>query len=191
MTYKTAWDNRYRAGQNSGSGSYGILADFKAEIINRYIEENDIETVLDIGCGDGNQLLLLKCKQYIGVDVSPTAINICKKTFSQDNTKKFSTYSPNGPNNLPDCDLVLCLDVLYHIIPESEFIQTLDDVFSHAKKAVILYTVLKDIGSHNEHIYTRDILIYLTRYQNWEIKEIIYQRYPRLSGAYFIILEPT
>jgi SAM-dependent methyltransferase len=79
MSYKEAWDNYYRAGYTSGAGSYGALANFKAQMINEFIADHGIQTVLDIGCGDGNQLSLLNCPEYIGVDVSPTIIELCKK----------------------------------------------------------------------------------------------------------------
>lgn len=190
MSYKEDWDNHYRAGYNSGAGSYGKLAGFKAQTINEFIADHGIQTVLDIGCGDGNQLSLLNCPEYFGVDVSPTAVELCKKKFSSDPTKHFNLYMPNGENDLPECDLVLSLDVLYHIIPEEDFNQTLDDIFSHAKKSVILYTVLLDIGTKNQHIYTRNTIQYLENYPDWEIWKIIYQKYPKKSGADFLILKP-
>jgi len=83
MSYKEAWDNYYRAGYTSGAGSYGALANFKAQMINEFIADHGIQTVLDIGCGDGNQLSLLNCPEYIGVDVSPTIIELCKKNSVQ------------------------------------------------------------------------------------------------------------
>ena len=36
------WRDRYRAGGNSGAGSYGRLAGFKAEIVNAFVREHDI-----------------------------------------------------------------------------------------------------------------------------------------------------
>ena len=50
------WENRYKAGGNSGSGSYSNLAIFKAEIINSFVKDNKIESVIEFGCGDGQQL---------------------------------------------------------------------------------------------------------------------------------------
>lgn len=185
--YKKYWEERYKGGLDSGAGSYGIMAEFKAEIVNTFIENNKIETVLDFGCGDGNQLSYLKCKKYIGIDVSPMAIEICKKKFSSDQSKTFQLYDPTETNSLPECDLVLCLDVLYHIIPEHDFNDTLDDIFSHAKKAVILYTIVSDCGIKNDHMYSRNTIQYLERFPGWE-KEIIKQKYPGRSGADFIIL---
>ncbi|MEM6772492.1 MAG: hypothetical protein AAF597_18085, partial [Bacteroidota bacterium] len=68
------WEARYRKGGNSGAGSYGELARYKAEVINAFIEEHGIESVIEFGCGDGHQLGLLKMTNYLGVDVSTTAV---------------------------------------------------------------------------------------------------------------------
>lgn len=34
------WETRYRGGEMSGSGSYGRLAEFKAEILNEFVRTN-------------------------------------------------------------------------------------------------------------------------------------------------------
>jgi hypothetical protein len=52
------WENNYQKGGDSGSGSYDQLAIFKADIINSFIKQNNIKTVIEFGCGDGNQLSL-------------------------------------------------------------------------------------------------------------------------------------
>jgi len=57
---KKFWNDRYISGGNSGKGSYGNLAIFKSDIINKFIIENNIKECCELGCGDGNQLNLLK-----------------------------------------------------------------------------------------------------------------------------------
>ncbi|MGD9858413.1 MAG: hypothetical protein AB7U20_26025 [Planctomycetaceae bacterium] len=52
------WVRRYRKGRNSGGGSYGRLAEFKAQVLNDLVREHRIQTVIEFGCGDGNQLAL-------------------------------------------------------------------------------------------------------------------------------------
>ncbi len=52
------WKQRYEFGGNSGAGSYGILADFKSELLNRFVINNVITDVVELGCGDENQLSL-------------------------------------------------------------------------------------------------------------------------------------
>jgi hypothetical protein len=73
---KEYWENRYKAGNNSGSGSYNRLALFKAGIINRFIKTNNVTKIIDYGVGDGNQLKLIDTRdiEYTGIDVSSTII---------------------------------------------------------------------------------------------------------------------
>ena len=65
------WENRYERGLTSGAGSYGRLAHFKAEVLNEYVNQNKILSVVEFGCGDGAQLSLAKYANYIGLDLSP------------------------------------------------------------------------------------------------------------------------
>jgi len=75
----TYWDREYRLGRTSGRGSYGLLAQFKAEVLNDFVERNGVRSIIEYGCGDGNQLSLAHYPQYIGIDVSPTAIDNCRR----------------------------------------------------------------------------------------------------------------
>ena len=53
---KDYWINRYNRGGNSGEGSYGLLRDFKVNFINTFIKLNCINSLADLGCGDGLQI---------------------------------------------------------------------------------------------------------------------------------------
>ena len=83
------WINRYDSGGNSGDGSYNKLAEFKAEIINEFLRQNDIDSVIEFGCGDGNQLRLINYPSYVGYDISPKAISKCREIFKNDHSKRF------------------------------------------------------------------------------------------------------
>ena len=52
------WEQRYREGGCSGAGSYGKFGRFKAQVLNQFVVEHGIRTVMEFGCGDGNQLSL-------------------------------------------------------------------------------------------------------------------------------------
>ena len=52
------WKNRYNLGGNSGDGSYGELAQFKAEFLNKFVTDKNIKTIIEFGSGDGNQLTM-------------------------------------------------------------------------------------------------------------------------------------
>jgi hypothetical protein len=53
---QTIWENRYKANGNSGAGSYGVLCEYKAKFINKFIIDNNCKNVIEFGSGDGNQM---------------------------------------------------------------------------------------------------------------------------------------
>ena len=57
------WEERYRTGGNSGCGSYGHLANWKAEIVNDFVAATGVQRVIEHGAGDGNQLSLARYPQ--------------------------------------------------------------------------------------------------------------------------------
>jgi len=44
---KKYWEARYVSGRNSGAGSYGRLAKFKADVINDFVKNKKINTVIE------------------------------------------------------------------------------------------------------------------------------------------------
>ena len=50
------WENRYASGGNSGAGSEGANAVWKATVINDFVASHYVRDVLEYGCGDGRQL---------------------------------------------------------------------------------------------------------------------------------------
>jgi hypothetical protein len=83
------WKKRYRSGGTSGAGSYQKFAEFKADVLNNFISDKKIRTIIEYGCGDGNQLRMCKYPSYIGFDVSPEVLSQCQRMFSNDKTKTF------------------------------------------------------------------------------------------------------
>jgi hypothetical protein len=134
---KFYWKQRYAKGGNSGPGSYGKLADFKAEILNQFVQENKISTVAEYGCGDGNQLQLANYPHYIGYDVSEKAIEICKEKFFEDSTKSF--YLLPCEKQIK-CDLTLSLDVVFHLIEDQVYEEYMKNLFDNSHKFVAIYS---------------------------------------------------
>ena len=83
------WEDRYRRGGDSGSGSYGRLAAFKAEVLNDFVASREITSVVEFGCGDGAQLRRSRYPRYTGFDVSPTAVRNCRQQFAMNDSMKF------------------------------------------------------------------------------------------------------
>lgn len=185
------WENWYAMGGHSGSGSRGVLAQFKADVLNDFIAEKKIKSTIEFGSGDGYNLKMIKYDNYIGLDISPTAVKMCRDMFKNDLSKQFAIYNPESfkRSSFGDFELVVCLDVLYHVVDEEAYKKTLDDVFSFSAPYVILYTTLVDDGiPHNSpEIRHRNVLNYLKKYSNYDIS-IKKQKYPELSRAEFIFL---
>lgn len=137
------WEKRYATGGNSGAGSYGKYAQFKAEILNTFIKDNHVNSVIEFGCGDGNQLLLANYSNYIGLDVSATAIKICTDKFKKDKTKRFFLYDTQSfqdNHSVFKSDLTLSLDVVYHLIEDDIFKLYMKHLFLASQKFVIIYS---------------------------------------------------
>jgi len=190
LDYKKWWDDRYKNGRSSGRGSQGILAQYKADVINDFINKHHIHSVVEFGCGDGVNLKLMKYKNYLGLDVSKTSIKICSSMFQEDSSKSFMLYDPNYFVNktMKQFDLVVSLDVLYHVLDENEYLKLLNDIFSFSSKYVILYTSLNDKAVKSFDTYHRNVLKYLEKYTKDYDIQIIKQKYTKLSFADFIFL---
>jgi SAM-dependent methyltransferase len=132
------WERRYRKGRTSGPGSYNRLAQFKAEAVNRLIAGEDIFSVVEFGCGDGNQLALMQYKSFCGIDVSPTAIATCRQMFAADPTKRFLLR--NGLSQDERFDCTISLDVIFHLLEDDIFEGYMEDLFHFATRRVIIYS---------------------------------------------------
>jgi SAM-dependent methyltransferase len=137
------WERRYRIGMNSGPGSAGALARFKAEVLNGFVREHAVQSVIEFGCGDGQQLALAEYPRYLGLDVSPAAIELCSRRFSGDPTKSFRLYDGHelpDLGNFPTADLTLSLDVIYHLLEDEVYRRYLADLFAASSRYVIIYS---------------------------------------------------
>lgn len=172
------WKKRYALGGNSGYGSYGILAEFKAEIINKFVKEKKVKTIIEYGCGDGNQLKLAEYPSYIGFDVSPKAIDDCKIMFSRDTSKTFMLMDEYRGEK---AQLVLSLDVIFHLIEEDIFVEYMNRLFESAEKYIIIYS---SNTSNNEkflakHVKHRKFTEWVEKNKKeWKLDRIIPNRYP-------------
>jgi len=189
---KKYWEKRYITGGNSGSGSYGKLAEFKAEVINKFIKENEIIKMIEFGCGDGNQLSLFKIYNYIGLDIAKTAIGICRERFKGDKTKSFFLYDPYsfGIENNFETELSLSLDVIYHLIEDDIFKLYMKHLFLVSNKFVIIYSSDDNNNSifSSLHCRSRQFSEWIkTNLPEWKLMKEIKNRYPNKSNSNFYI----
>jgi SAM-dependent methyltransferase len=175
---KDYWMDRYESGGNSGAGSYHELADFKAGIINSFVKDNQITSVIEYGCGDGNQLSLAEYPSYIGFDVSNNAILMCRKRFANDQTKTFRLMDTFKGET---ADLTLSLDVIYHLIEDDVFCEYMQRLFLFSKRFVIIYSSNsnQEQVDYSEHVRHRKFSDWIDAiFPQWKMKQHIPNRYP-------------
>jgi hypothetical protein len=151
------WELNYARGGTSGGGSYGALALGKAEFLNTFVREHNVQSVTEFGCGDGNQLSLAGYPRYVGLDVSRTAVGLCKRRFSDDATKSFFLYdgaSFADRAGLFVADLAISLDVIYHLIEDQIYELYMAHLFAAGDRYVVVYatnTLMRGTAPHVRH----------------------------------------
>jgi SAM-dependent methyltransferase len=152
------WETNYAQGRTSGNGSYGPLAEGKSRFLNHLVREREISTVIEFGCGDGNQLSMAEYQSYIGLDVSPTAIGLCQRRFAADPGKSFFLY--DGACFTDRCgiftaDLALSLDVIYHLTEDEVFETYLRHLFAAGQRLVVIYSTNAEFSGTAPHVRHR------------------------------------
>jgi SAM-dependent methyltransferase len=131
------WQRRYRLGGDSGVGSRGAAAAYKAAVLNDFVERHGVTDVIEFGCGDGEQLTLADYPSYFGLDVSRHAVELCRQRFSDDSTKRFALLDEYADET---ADLAISLDVLFHLVEDEVYAEYLDRLFGAARRFVVIYS---------------------------------------------------
>lgn len=100
-------------GVRSGHGSELKQTVNIRSFLDKFIPENSIKTVVDLGCGDLNWVKHTQAFviDYTGIDIAEPLIEehklnyIDKKFYSKDIVK----------DEIPECDLIIIHDVIFHI----------------------------------------------------------------------------
>jgi SAM-dependent methyltransferase len=176
------WEERYAHGGTSGRGSYGELAAYKANFLNGFVREHAVRSVIEFGCGDGNQLLLAEYPEYVGLDVSKSAILLCRDRFRGDPTKSFFLYDGEAfvdRRPLFRAELALSTDVLFHLTEEAVWELYLRHLFGAAERYVIAYSSDSDEASLEPHIVHRPFTRWVTsNLASWRLVQTIPNPHP-------------
>lgn len=172
------WDARYAQAGDSGDGSYGRLAAFKAEIINDFVKARCITEIVEFGCGDGAQLMKMDYAKYTGVDVSSTIVKHCKEVFKGDPSKIFLHVDDPDVYNISS-ELGLSLDVIYHLIEDEVFDEYMRRLFSSSTTWIIIYSSNFDSATALAHVRHRKFSNWIEQNApDWELYQKIDQRFP-------------
>ncbi|MBX2825087.1 MAG: class I SAM-dependent methyltransferase [Gammaproteobacteria bacterium] len=172
------WEQRYEAGGNSGDGSYDLLAQFKAELLNEFVAEHQVKSLIEYGCGDGNQLKLARYPSYLGFDVSATAVDLCRNQFESDGTKSFYHMNEYAGQQ---AELTLSLDVVYHLVEDEVFDDYMKRLFDSASRFVIVYASNTDENPDPRppHVRHRHFTRWVDQFQpDWQLLKHVPNRHP-------------
>lgn len=172
------WEQRYRKGRDSGDGSYGRLAQFKADFLNRFVAESGVTYVIEFGCGDGAQLALATYPQYIGVDISEAALEMCRRSFQEDHTKCFISY--DLLREMPLQDLALSIDVIFHLVEDGIFDRYMRDIFDSSGRYVIIYSSNRDERMVAPHVRHRKFTKWVAENaRGWKLLQTVKNPFPQ------------
>lgn len=114
---KRMWGGNNHSGSfNSGSGSDGTASRPYVEAISRYIQENGIQHVVDLGCGDfrvGSAIVAATDVRYKGVDITRSLIAHLNANVARPGVEFQCLNIVDDP--LPEGDLYLIRQVLQHL----------------------------------------------------------------------------
>ena len=122
-------------------------------------------SILEIGCGTGfwtNILTTLYPNAiYLGIDISKSAINHLQEKYENNSNIQF-TLADVGQENLilhfENYDLVICMEVLLHIINDHAWKNAMSNILNHTNKFAIIsdpfimYHGLQQSGSENNKL---------------------------------------
>ena len=166
----TYWERRYRLGGSSGAGSTGDLAAFKAEVVNAFVRDRGIESVIEFGCGDGQQLALAVYPLYLGLDVAKTSIATCRTQFADDRGKSFLWYDPAMTVNVGNFLLA--------------------DLFAVARRFVVIYSSDRDARGSTRHVRHRAVRADVARrFPTFRHIETVPGLYPDESFCKFFVYQ--
>lgn len=157
------WEDRYRLGGTSGSGSYGRLAEFKAEFLNDFVEKHQISSIIEFGCGDGAQLELAVYPHYIGFDVAPTSVNLCREKFADKSEYSFHLVGSPEYSDIEPADLALSLDVIFHLVEDEVFETYMHKLFASSEKYVVIYAYDFEKKYASKHERGRSFTVWIER----------------------------
>ena len=150
---ENAWDKN-SINFNSGPGSHNQdLVIPYVEFVNSFIKKTNINSILDLGCGDFNigKNIYQNVKKYIGIDIVHDLIEINKKKFNNDiihfECKDFIEES------LPKAECIIIRQVMQHLDNKSIFkiLNKISDfkyvvITEHIPKNKFIANVDKSIG---------------------------------------------
>lgn len=130
------YERRWHTAQLDDMRKYGPTARHVRRIVKRMVRDLEVESVLDVGCGQGSLLAELSEEhagiRLHGVDVSKTALELARSKVAG----QFSVMDIEQGALDKQFDLVLCIEVLEHIDDDLSALRNL--AFMSAKYLLVV-----------------------------------------------------
>jgi hypothetical protein len=143
------WERNYADGGTSGNGSYGALAEGKAEFLNDFVRRRGVRSVIER----------------------------CARRFAGDPAKSFFLYDGAcfaDNSGLFTADLAISLDVIYHLIEDSVFETYMTHLFAAGMKFVIIYATNRAIPGTAPHVRHRHFTSWVAaRYPELQLTQVV------------------
>lgn len=174
------WENRHvkRRGQikAEGRGSCGRLLIRKIQMVNQLLADTKAMSVLDLGCGTALVGRELNVKRYIGADVSPTALEGARTRLAD--LEDWELHVLNEHTPALHADVAISMDVIYHLLSDTDYTAYLSRMFRSARKEVGVYSTDHDSPA-NDHVrhrnFSRDVA---ERFPDWVLVSSHPPRWP-------------
>lgn len=184
------WERRYAQGGDSGAGSSGVLAAYKASILNAFVQTHNIRSVVELGCGDGQQLRLAEYPAYTGLDIAASAVECCRALFAGDRSKKIVHYNPLqfDPADF-QADMAISLEVIFHLTEENLYRLYLQHLFALSRRWVLVFSSdeADDTGGVFPHFRPRQFSVDVPK--GWVLRERIPNPHRDRSVSDFFVFE--
>jgi len=134
------WEDRYRSGGNSGAGSRGEEAGWKVARVTEVARLHGIQTILDLGSGDGHVARglmesLPPTVSYRGIDIAPSAVRVASASALPNMSFEVADFTGAFEAS---ADLVLCMDVLFHLSTAEKHRAAMDAICRSFRKVAVV-----------------------------------------------------
>jgi len=124
-----------------GLGSYLKNTKEATQFITDVIEREQIETIIDIGCGDLNWmqhvgLASMGVMSYVGIDFDSEILDIAKSRVHEGSMFSFIQQDVRKLSSLNKCDLIICRDLLLHL--KTDAVKRLLDVILYSRSSWLI-----------------------------------------------------
>lgn len=130
----------------------GLEFSYTKKIIDEYINQN--KTVIELGCATGYYAMhyASKCKEYVGIDISPENISVFNEKIKANKLVNVVAKIGDATNlcetESNSFDVVLCFGPMYHLLPEEREL-----VFAECRRickdgGIVAFAYINKLGSY-------------------------------------------